>query len=66
MLFSTPLSHHSRPHGVAQALRNTIVSRELRPGARLIELKLAKSFHVGRPTLRGARATFWKAHQQVV
>jgi DNA-binding GntR family transcriptional regulator len=37
----------------------------LKPGERLIELKLAKSSQVGQPTLREARAAFWQAQNQV-
>ncbi len=54
MPLSTALPYLSRPHHAAQALRQAITSGELKPGERLVELKLATSFNIGQPTLREA------------
>ena len=44
----------SRPSSAAQALRNAIISGELKSGERLIELQLASRFKIGQPTVREA------------
>jgi len=45
---------HSASQAVAQMLRNAIISGTLKPGERLVELKLAAKMGVGQPTLREA------------
>lgn len=54
MPISTALPYVSRPHSAAQALRRAITSGELKPGERLVELKLATILKIGQPTLREA------------
>jgi GntR family transcriptional regulator, rspAB operon transcriptional repressor len=44
----------SRPGSAAQALRDAIISGELKPGERLVELQLASRFKIGQPTVREA------------
>ncbi|NWG14837.1 MAG: GntR family transcriptional regulator [Acidobacteria bacterium] len=49
-----PLRVRSLAQGAAQSLRHAIISGQLKPGERLIELKLAASLGIGQPTLREA------------
>jgi DNA-binding GntR family transcriptional regulator len=44
----------SRPGSAAQALRDAIISAELKSGERLVELRLASRFKIGQPTVREA------------
>jgi len=44
----------SRPGSAAQALRDAIISGELKSGERLVELQLASRFKIGQPTVREA------------
>ena len=44
----------SRPNSAAQALRDAIISGELKSGERLVELQLASRFKIGQPTVREA------------
>jgi len=48
------LPYVSRPQSAAEALRRAITSGALKPGERLVELKLATSLNIGQPTLREA------------
>ncbi len=54
MSINAALPYVSRPHSAAEALRRAITSGALKPGERLVELKLAASFQIGQPTLREA------------
>lgn len=45
---------HSAAEAAAQMLRKAIISGALKPGARLVELKLATTMGIGQPTLREA------------
>ena len=54
MPIDTALPYVSRPQSAAQALRRAITSGALKPGERLVELKLATSLNIGQPTLREA------------
>ena len=54
MPIAKSLPYQSRPNTVANALREAIVSSELKPGERLIELQLASHFRIGQPTIREA------------
>lgn len=49
-----PLSIQSAPQAAAQAIREAIISGELRGGDRLIEQKWAARLGIGQPTLREA------------
>lgn len=42
------------PDLVAEQIRDAILTGALKPGERLVELKLAAHFHIGQPTLREA------------
>ncbi|MBP1597849.1 MAG: Transcriptional regulator, GntR family [Acidobacteria bacterium] len=44
----------TRPGSAAQALRDAIISGELKSGERLVELQLASRFRIGQPTVREA------------
>ena len=44
----------SRPSSAAQAVRDAIISGELKSGERLVELQLASRFKIGQPTVREA------------
>jgi DNA-binding GntR family transcriptional regulator len=44
----------SIPEAVAETLREGIIAGKLKPGERLVELKLAAEFGIGQPTLREA------------
>ena len=48
------LTIHSAPQAAAQAIREAIISGELRGGDRIIELKWATRLGIGQPTLREA------------
>ncbi len=54
MAGSQALPPGSMSHRAAQALREAIISRRLKSGERLVELKLAASFQIGQPTVREA------------
>jgi DNA-binding GntR family transcriptional regulator len=48
------ITTHSASQAAAQMLRKAIINGALRPGARLVELKLASAMGIGQPTLREA------------
>lgn len=54
MIIAEPLAVSSLSESAAQVLRDAIVSGNLHPGQRLVELKLASSLGIGQPTLREA------------